>query len=99
MEAISWKDFEKMEIRAGTVVEVHEFPEARKPAWILKIDFGEGNEPYKYRWARVRETHQEFQAAHPQCRRSRFELWNEQCIIAPLRALRIRLRMPEKSEP
>jgi tRNA-binding protein len=40
MEAISWSDFEKIEIRAGTVVEVKDFPEARKPAWILKIDFG-----------------------------------------------------------
>ena len=40
MEAISWSDFEKMEIRAGTVVEVQDFPEARKPAWILNIDFG-----------------------------------------------------------
>ena len=41
MENISWSDFEKVEIRAGTVVEVKEFPEARKPAFILKIDFGE----------------------------------------------------------
>ena len=40
MEAISWSDFEKIEIRAGTVVEVKDFPEARKPAWILNIDFG-----------------------------------------------------------
>jgi len=42
MEEISWNEFEKIEFRAGTVVEVHDFPEARKPAWILKIDFGEG---------------------------------------------------------
>ena len=41
MEHISWTDFEKVELRAGTVVEVKEFPEARKPALILKIDFGE----------------------------------------------------------
>jgi len=41
MEEISWKDFEKVELRAGTVVEVKEFPEARKPALILRIDFGE----------------------------------------------------------
>jgi len=32
MEHISWTDFEKSELRAGTVVEVKEFPEARKPA-------------------------------------------------------------------
>ena len=41
MEHISWSDFEKIQLRAGTVVEVKEFPEARKPAFILKIDFGE----------------------------------------------------------
>ncbi len=40
MEDISWTDFEKLELRAGTVVEVKEFPEARKPALILTIDFG-----------------------------------------------------------
>ena len=41
MENISWSDFEKIELRAGTVVEVKEFPEARKPAFKLKIDFGD----------------------------------------------------------
>jgi tRNA-binding protein len=41
MESISWADFEKVDLRAGTVVEVVEFPEALKPAYILKIDFGE----------------------------------------------------------
>ena len=41
MNSISWTDFEKVEIRAGTVVEVKEFPEARKPAYKLLIDFGE----------------------------------------------------------
>ena len=40
MNNISWSDFEKVELRAGTVVEVEEFPEARKPAFKLKIDFG-----------------------------------------------------------
>lgn len=38
---ISWDDFEKIDIRTGTVIEVNEFPEARKPAWKLLIDFGE----------------------------------------------------------
>ncbi len=38
MEHISWTDFEKVELRAGTVVEVKEFPEARKPALILSIE-------------------------------------------------------------
>ena len=41
MDHITWSDFEKIQLRAGTVVEVKEFPEARKPAYILKIDFGE----------------------------------------------------------
>lgn len=37
---ISWDDFEKIDIRAGTVVAVHDFPKARKPAYKLEIDFG-----------------------------------------------------------
>ena len=41
MNNISWTDFEKVELRAGTVVEVKEFPEARKPAFKMLIDFGE----------------------------------------------------------
>lgn len=40
MNNINWSDFDKIELRAGTVVEVEEFPEARKPAFKLKIDFG-----------------------------------------------------------
>ena len=39
---ITWTDFEKIDIRAGTIVEVREFPRARKPAYQLWIDFGEG---------------------------------------------------------
>jgi tRNA-binding protein len=38
---ISWQDFETVEIRVGTIVEAQEFPEARRPAYKLKIDFGE----------------------------------------------------------
>lgn len=41
MESIEWKDFEKVEIRVGTIVEVEDFPEARDPAYILQVDFGE----------------------------------------------------------
>lgn len=37
---ISWADFEKVRIVAGTVLRVEAFPEARKPAWKLWVDFG-----------------------------------------------------------
>lgn len=38
---ISWDDFEKVDIRAGTITEVSDFPKAKKPSYQLKIDFGE----------------------------------------------------------
>jgi tRNA-binding protein len=41
MSSITWNDFEKIDIRVGTVVEAKEFPKARKPAYQLIIDFGE----------------------------------------------------------
>lgn len=40
MQTIDWNDFEKVELRVGTIVEVEEFPEARKPAYKVKVDFG-----------------------------------------------------------
>lgn len=40
MDTIEWADFAKVAICAGTIREVREFPEAHKPAWILRIDFG-----------------------------------------------------------
>lgn len=41
MEQITWSDFEKVELRVGTILEVQDFPEAKKPAYKLTIDFGE----------------------------------------------------------
>lgn len=41
MQPISWSDFEKIELRVGTIVEVLDFPKAKKPAYKLQIDFGE----------------------------------------------------------
>lgn len=41
MSYIGWEDFEKVELRVGTIVDVSDFPEAKKPAYKLKIDFGE----------------------------------------------------------
>jgi tRNA-binding protein len=38
---ISWQDFEKIDIRCGTVIEVKDFPNARKPSYQLTVDFGE----------------------------------------------------------
>ncbi|MBI5857219.1 MAG: tRNA-binding protein [Sphingobacteriales bacterium] len=38
---INWGDFEKIDIRCGTIIEVTDFPKARKPAYKLKVDFGE----------------------------------------------------------
>ena len=37
---ISWSDFEKIDIRTGTIVNAEEFPKAKKPAYKLTIDFG-----------------------------------------------------------
>jgi tRNA-binding protein len=37
---ISYEDFEKVDMRVGKIIDVREFPEARKPAYKLKVDFG-----------------------------------------------------------
>ncbi len=41
MEQISWADFEKVELRVGTIIEVNDFEKANKPAYKLLIDLGE----------------------------------------------------------
>ena len=38
---LAWDEFMRVDMRVGRVVEVEEFPEARKPAWKLRVDFGE----------------------------------------------------------
>jgi tRNA-binding protein len=41
MEQIEWNDFEKVELRIGTIINVENFPEAKKPAYKITVDFGE----------------------------------------------------------
>jgi len=52
MELITWHDFEQVELRAGTVLEVLDFPGARKPAYKLRVDFGE----FGIRWSSAQIT-------------------------------------------
>ncbi len=41
MEQISWDDFSKVELRVGKIIDAQVFKEARRPAYILQVDFGE----------------------------------------------------------
>jgi tRNA-binding protein len=52
METITWHDFEKIELRAGTILEVIDFPQARKPAYKVKVDFG----PFGIKWTSAQIT-------------------------------------------
>jgi tRNA-binding protein len=38
--ALSWEEFEQVDMRTGTIIDVNDFPKARKPAYQLRIDFG-----------------------------------------------------------
>ncbi len=40
MRTISWADFEQIELRVGTILDAKDFPEARTPAYKIKVDFG-----------------------------------------------------------
>jgi tRNA-binding protein len=40
MKTITWDDFDKVDLRVGRIIDVSHFPEARKPAYILQVDFG-----------------------------------------------------------
>ena len=42
MHELTWDEFQNVELRVGTVVSAEVFPEARKPAYLLHVDFGEG---------------------------------------------------------
>ena len=41
MNDLSWDEFQRVEMRVGTIIKVDDFPKARNPAYILQIDFGE----------------------------------------------------------
>ncbi|TDG37615.1 tRNA-binding protein [Pedobacter changchengzhani] len=41
MEQINWTEFEKVDIRVGTILEVFDFPEAKNPSYKIKADFGQ----------------------------------------------------------
>ena len=52
MDTITWHDFEKVELRVGTILEAIDFPEARKPAFKVRADFG----PFGIKWSSAQIT-------------------------------------------
>ena len=52
MEEINWNDFKRIEIRAGTILEALPFPQAKKPAYKVLIDFG----PLGHKWSSAQIT-------------------------------------------
>lgn len=52
MSQITWNDFEQVELRVGTILEVLDFPNARKPAYKIKADFGQ----YGVKWSSAQIT-------------------------------------------
>jgi tRNA-binding protein len=52
MDTITWHDFEQVELRAGTILEAVTFPDARKPAYKIKVDFG----PFGIKWSSAQIT-------------------------------------------
>jgi tRNA-binding protein len=52
METITWHDFEKVELRVGTILEATDFPEAHIPAFKVKVDFG----PLGVKWSSAQIT-------------------------------------------
>lgn len=52
MEQITWQDFEQVALHVGTIMETGDFPQAKKPAYKLKIDFG----AYGIRWSSAQIT-------------------------------------------
>jgi len=41
MQEITWAEFEKVELRVGRIIAAEQLPEARRPAYVLQVDFGE----------------------------------------------------------